>query len=237
VPPHDRAEALIMESFAEAFLHWPSLKQSLPLLLSGLRVSALLVLYIVPVSLLLGLVLAMLWDLRIGVLNLVIRVYVDLLRSFPPLVLLIFLYSGLPFLGLRLNEMATVVIGLVLNGTAFFTEIWRAGIAAVAPGQRDAARATGLGTIGTMLLVVLPQAARKALPALTNNLVELTKATSLAAVVAIPDLMRNARTAQDQTYNATPVLAAALIYLVLLWPAVRLLSRLELRMVAARRPA
>ena len=71
-------------------------------------------------------------------------------------------------------------------------------------------------------------------PDLIGNTLEVIKATSLASVVALPELLRMARVAQGNVYNPTPLIAAALIYLVMLWPMVRLLSRLERRMLATR---
>ena len=78
----------------------------------------------------------------------------------------------------------------------------------------------------------MPQAARNVAPDLTSNTLEVIKFTALASVVALPELMRMARVAQGITYNPTPLIVAALIYLALLWPLVRLLSRMERRMLA-----
>jgi polar amino acid transport system permease protein len=85
-----------------------------------------------------------------------------------------------------------------------------------------------------MLWVVLPQAVRNVLPDLLSNTLEVVKLTSLASVVAVPELLFQARQAQSLTYNPTPIMAAAIIYFLLLWPLVRLLSRLENRALAAR---
>jgi polar amino acid transport system permease protein len=85
-----------------------------------------------------------------------------------------------------------------------------------------------------MLDVVVPQATRNVLPDLISNTLEVVKLTTLASVVAIPELLNAARNAQALTYNATPIVLAALMYLVLLWPVVRLISRLEHKAVAVR---
>ncbi len=83
-----------------------------------------------------------------------------------------------------------------------------------------------------MAYVVLPQAIKAVVPPLTSNTLELVKLTSIASVVALPELLRTARMAQDLVYNPTPLMAAALIYFVLLWPVVRLISRLDRRSMA-----
>ena len=97
------------------------------------------------------------------------------------------------------------------------------------PGQREAAASTGLGRFTTLAYIVVPQAVRNVLPDLVSNIVEVVKLTSLASVVAMPELLYNADMARAATYNATPMVLAALIYLAILWPVVRMLSRLEHR--------
>jgi polar amino acid transport system permease protein len=104
----------------------------------------------------------------------------------------------------------------------------------VPAGQTEAARSTGLSRLQALGWVVLPQAVRNVLPDLVSNTLEVVKLTSIASVVALPELLFQARQAQSVTYNATPIVAAAVIYFVLLWPVVRLLSRLENRQLAGR---
>ena len=157
-----------------------------------------------------------------------------LFRAFPPLVLLIFLFAGLPFAGLELGGFACVCIAFFLNTGAYYGEILRAGIESVPSGQTEAARSTGLGRVQTMLSVVLPQAVRNVLPDLLSNTLEVVKLTSLGSVVAVPELLYQARQAQSLTYNPTPIVVAAIIYFLMLWPLVRLLSRLENRALAGR---
>ena len=86
-----------------------------------------------------------------------------------------------------------------------------------------------------MAYVILPQAVRNVLPDLVSNTLEVVKLTSIASVVALPELLFQARQAQSVTYNPTPIVAAALAYFLLLWPVVRLVSRLENRAIAGRR--
>jgi polar amino acid transport system permease protein len=86
--------------------------------------------------------------------------------------------------------------------------------------------------VHTMAYVVVPQAARNVAPDLISNTLEVVKLTSIASVVALPELLYAARQAQSITYNATPIIAAGIIYLVCLWPLVRLLSRFEHRQIA-----
>jgi polar amino acid transport system permease protein len=157
---------------------------------------------------------------------------IDFFRAIPPLVLLIFVYSGLPFAGLRPSSLAAVAIAFLLNTSSYYGEIYRAGIESVGLGQWDAARSTGLGYYQTLAYVVLPQAVRNVLPDLISNTVEVVKLTSIASVVALPELLYSADMARSVTFNSSPIILAAAIYLVMLWPIVRLVSRLERRIAA-----
>ena len=157
---------------------------------------------------------------------------IDFFLSIAPLVLLIFIYAGLPFSGLRLSPLTAVAIGFFLNTSSYYGEIYRAGIESVALGQWDAARSTGLGYYQTLAYVVLPQAVRNVLPDLISNTVEVVKLTSIASVVALPELLYSADMARSVTFNSSPIVLAAAIYLAMLWPVVRLVSRLERRMAA-----
>ena len=219
-----------MPDFVDTFFNFASLVQVYPLLLKGFGMTLLLIVTIVPSGLVLGLLIAVIHNFNIPVVRQLLIVYIDFLRSFPPLVLLIFLYSGLPFVGIELGEFASVVFGLTVNGSAFFGEIFRAGIESIPRSQRDAARSTGLNAVQTMVLVVVPQGIRNVIPAVTSNIVDLAKLTALASVLSFPELLRTARLAQSIVYNPTPLIVAALVFLACLWPLVRLLSRLELKM-------
>lgn len=223
-----------MELFLENFANLDSLLKIYPLLLQGLELTVLLAVVTLPLAIAVGLAIAILYSFHIRWLNVVLIVYIDLLRSFPVLVLLILIFYGLPFLGLNLSGFAAVVLAIVLNNTGYYGEIFRAGIESVPKGQREAALALGLRPLHVIAFVVLPQAVRKVLAPLASNSLELVKTTSIAALVALPELLRSARVAQEQTYNPTPLMAAAVIFFVLLWPFARLVARLERRMLAAR---
>jgi polar amino acid transport system permease protein len=224
-----------MQDFLEAFLNWEIMREASPILWQGLRATLLLSLVVVPLGLLGGMILAVLSTLPSSWVRWPLRIWVDTFRALPPLVLLIFIFAGLPFLGLEISAWSAVAIGFFLNTGAYYGEILRAGIESVPRGQVEAARSTGLTSAQTMRFIVLPQAVRNVLPDLISNTLEVVKLTSIASVVALPELLFQARQAQSVTYNASPIVAAAIIYFILLWPVVRLLSRLENKQLAARR--
>lgn len=218
-----------MQDFIASFFNIGILLQIWPLLLQGIWLTIELAFVIVPASVILGLLIAVADDTKSPLLRFLLVSYIDFLRAIPPLVLLIFIFYGLPFLGLKLPEFGAAVLALVLNGSSYFAEIFRAGIGSVAKGQREAARSTGLTWSQMMAWVVIPQGARNVLPDLVSNTIELVKQTSIASAVALQELLRSAQIAQGLFYNPTPLVAAAIIYFLMFWPFVRLVSRLQNR--------
>jgi polar amino acid transport system permease protein len=224
-----------LQLFLDNFANWESLVQIWPLLWQGLQLTALLAVVTLPIAIAVGLLIAVAYSFHKKWLNVALLVWIDLFRSFPVLVLLILIFYGLPFLGLRLPSFAACVLALVLNNSGYYGEIFRAGIESIPLGQREAARALGLHPVKVIFLVVLPQAIAKVLAPLASNSLELVKSTSIAAMVALPELLRSARVAQEQTYNPTPLTAAAILFFVLLWPFARWVAKLERDMLMRRR--
>lgn len=221
-----------MEALVRSFFNLDILAQAWPILLHGFWMTLLLTIVVVPLGVLGGLGVALASHSRHWIVRAVTVVYVDFFRAFPPLVLLMFIAYGLPFLDIRLGAFGSVALSFLLNTSSYYGEIFRAGIESVPRGQTEAARSTGLSALQTSVHVVLPQAVRNVLPDLLSNTLEVIKLTSIASVVALPELLHAAREAQSLTYNATPIIAAGIIYLACLWPLVRLLSRFEHRQIA-----
>jgi len=221
-----------MEALGAQFFNLSIMQTALPLLLLGLRQTLVLCLVVIPLGLAGGLAAALLSRSSLSPVRWATVAGIDFFRAIPPLVLLIFVYSGLPFAGLRPSPLAAVAIAFLLNTSSYYGEIYRAGIESVGLGQWDAARSIGLGYYQTLAYVVLPQAVRNVLPDLISNTVEVVKLTSIASVVALPELLYSADMARSVTFNSSPIVLAAAIYLIMLWPIVRLVSRLERRMAA-----
>lgn len=219
----------------ETFFNGEILVAAWPILLQGLLMTVALSLVTIPLGLVGGLALALLSTVRHRAISWPLVAWVDFFRAFPPLVLLILLYAGLPFAGLHLTAFTCVAIGFFLNTGAYYAEVLRAGLESVPPGLAEAARSTELTRLQALRYVVLPPAIRAVLPDLLSNTLEVVKLTSLASVVALPELLFQARQAQSVTYNPTPIVAAAALYFLLLWPVVRLVSRLENRAIARTR--
>ena len=218
-----------MDLIAQQFFNLAIMERALPLVLAGLQQTIILCLIVIPLGLAGGLMFALISLSRSRVLRWPATAGIDFFRAIPPLVLLIFIYSGLPFAGFRPSPIVAVAIAFFLNTSSYYGEIYRAGIESVGRGQWDAARSTALRGYQTLAYVVLPQAVRNVLPDLVSNTVEVVKLTSIASVVALPELLYSADMARSVTFNSSPIVLAAAIYLVMLWPIVRLISRLERR--------
>ena len=218
-----------MEMLLQNFLNISIMLDALPLLTRGLGMTALLCLAVIPLGLSGGLLVALLARAKSKWFRISVICFIDFFRAVPPLVLLIFIYSGLPFAGIEISPFSAVCLGFFLNNSAYYAEIYRSGIESIGFGQMEAARSTGLNNFQSMFYIILPQATRNVLPDLLSNTIEVVKLTSIASVVAFQELLYSADMARSLTYNSSPIVFAASIYLIILWPAVRLLSRLEHR--------
>lgn len=216
-----------MTDLIEQFFNLDIMSQAFPYLMSGLMITIVLTAVLAPVGFVIGLGMALMSEMRSPVLRWIVRTWVNVFRTMPPLVLIIVTFSALPFLGIRLPAIMCAIIALLLNNTAYYCEIIRAGLGSVSPGQMEAARSTGLGYRASLRYVVLPQALRNVLPDLASNTIEVVKATSLASIVGVYDLLYSASTIRSVTFNTSSLTLAAIIYLFILLPAVRLSGRLE----------
>ena len=209
--------------------------ETLPLLWTGLVVTVELGVVSIVLGLVLGLGLALLRLFSPRLLQIPARLYIDLFRSIPLLVLLIVIYYALPFVGIRLSPFAAATTALTTVSGAYTAEIFRAGIEAVPRGQFEASLALGLSWRQMMIDIILPQAVKVVIPPLTNNCINVVKDTALASVVAMPDLLKQATQAQALAANPTPLISAAVIYIIILWPLVLLVSHFEKKMKVGMR--
>lgn len=219
-----------MDVLVHQFFNIDIMLRVFPLVLNGLGMTLLVCVAVVPLGLLGGLLIAFGMQSRRRVVRVLLAAQVDFFRAVPPLVLLIFIYSGLPFIGIRPPPYLAVCIAFLLNTSAYFGEVYRAGFESVGVGQWEAARSTGLGTVQAWCHVMLPQAVRNVLPDLLSNTIEVVKLTALASVVGLPEMLYSSDMARSITQNSSPMVLAAIIYLLLLWPLVRLVSKLEHRL-------
>jgi polar amino acid transport system permease protein len=183
-----------------------------------------------------GLLVALLRSTPNPVVQRLARGYIWFFRGTPLLIQMVMIYSGLPQIGIRFGVLTSVIVALVLNEAAYMAEIIRGGFLAIPVGQRDAAKALGLSPWQVMSKVLLPQATRVILPALGNSVNGLLKATSIASVISMEELMRRSEMVMQVKFDVLEVFAAAaVLYLVLttLWDQIQ--RRLERRFNRADR--
>jgi len=212
-----------------SFFDWNTFTTSLPLVLDGLLLNLRVLFFSAIGVLVFGLLLALLRTLRSPIftpIRLLVRGYVDLFRGLPLIIVLYLVGFGIP--GLRLEFLGRVpaevlgTIALVLTYSAYVAEVFRAGIEAVHPSQRLAARSLGLTYAQSMRLVVLPQALRKVAPPLMNDFVSLQKDVGLISVLGAVDAVRAAQIQVAHFANFTPYVVAGLLFVLLAIPTVRL---------------
>ena len=202
---------------------------NLSFLVSGLWATIQLSVTAMAISLLLGLLVALLGFSARRPLRAANRVYVELFRAVPILVLVLWVYYGLPVvLGIRLDVFAAALIAIAVCDSAFEAEILRAGIQSIERGQHEAAQALGLSSWHRFRFVILPQAVRRVLPPIANQFIYVVKMSSLASVIGYQDLTRRANELVVTVFR--PLEIYTVLILIISW-AVR---RLERRMGAAQ---
>lgn len=194
-----------------------------------------------PVILVLSLVIALVRTLRAPIflpLRVVATVFVDVFRGVPTILVIFLLGFGVPALRLQGVPNSPVfwgTVALILSYSAYVAEVLRAGIGSVHPSQRMAARSLGLSTFQTNRYVVLPQAIRNVVPPLLNDFISLQKDTALVAVLGPIEILRQAQIDASSTFNYTPYVAAAVIFLALTIPMTRLADWIQSRMARRQR--
>jgi polar amino acid transport system permease protein len=192
-------------------------------------------------ALALGLILALMRLSSVAAYRVVAGAYVEFFRGLPALLVVIAIGFGIPLaFDTRLDRTVSITIALGIVGSAYISETIRAGIQAVPPGQVEAARSLGMSPARTMVFIVIPQAFRIVLPPLTNELILLTKDSSLAFLLGTTltqqELAQFGRAALNEVRSLTPLLVVGLCYLIITIPLSYLARRLERRFGSAGMP-
>lgn len=199
----------------------------LPQLLDGLKLTVLVFVLTLILSIPLGMVLAFL--LRIPVVKWFVNVYVWIMRGTPLLVQLIIIFYALPMVGLTLPRFPAALLAFSLNYAAYFAEIFRGGIKAVPNGQLEAAKVLKLSKWQTIRYIQMPQVVKIVLPSVFNEIITLVKDSSLIYVVGLGDLLRAGKIAMSRDVSLVPIMMAALIYLIFIGILTVLSKKIEQR--------
>ncbi|HVL71406.1 MAG TPA: amino acid ABC transporter permease [Beijerinckiaceae bacterium] len=208
---------------------------SLPFLVAGLRVTLQVSALVVTISLVLGVLLGTALTFGPWFVRLPIRLYTDVIRGIPILVLIFFVYYGLPAIGLHLDNLAAAVAALTVFKTAQVIEITRGAFQSIPKGQMEAGKAVGLVFRQRMAYVLVPQAARRFLPPFINSVVDAVKGSALVSLLGVVDLMQSIQQVIGRTYQPLPLyVTGALIYFAINYALSLLARRLEQRFAYIR---
>jgi polar amino acid transport system permease protein len=225
----------------ETFFNPQEFADSFPGLLEAFMLNVKIFLIAEPLILVFSLLIAMARTLRAPIflpLRVVATIYVDVFRGVPTILVIFLLGFGVPALRLQGVPSDPVFWGtaaLILSYSAYVAEVFRAGIGSVHPSQRMAARSLGLTTLQTDRYVVLPQAVRNVVPPLLNDFISLQKDTALVSVLGPIEVLRQAQIDASSTFNYTPYVAAALIFIALTIPMTRFADWVQGRMARRQR--
>lgn len=208
------------------------------ILIPGIKVTIPLTILSFAVSLVLGLILALVLVARVPVLKTIAFIYIWIFRGTPLIVQLFIIFFGLPGLGIMIEAFPAAILAFGLNLAAYNAEVFRSAIDAIPSGQMEAAYMVGLSYPQAMVRIVLPQAFKIAFPSLFNNLISLLKDTSLASSITVVELFTSAQQIAARTYEPFALYCeAALIYLVFSTLLTWLQSWLESKLVWRSRDA
>jgi polar amino acid transport system permease protein len=204
-----------------------------PALLSGFGVTILCWSLGSAIGLVAGFAIALLYRLPLPPLRWALRGWIEIIRGTPFLVQLFLLYSGGPFIGLRLQAITAGVLGLAIYSSAYFAEAFRAGFAAVPVGQIEAATSVGMPAFDILWRIALPGVLVATLPSIVNLLIILSKETVVLSIITVPELMYQVQTMAAETFTAfDAIFAMAVFYWLLVEAVSRLGSRVEMRVTA-----
>ena len=204
------------------FTMMPSMMEGL---ITTLEVFGLTLLLSVP----LGICIALCRLTKVKLISDITQLYIWIMRGTPLLLQLIFVFFGLPIVGINLDRFTAALIAFVLNYGAYFGEIFRCGIEAVDVGQYEAAEVLGLTPAQTFMRIILPQMIKMVLPPVANEVITLVKDTSLVYVVGLGELLRAGKIASNRDASLTPLVVVAIFYLLLTAVLTKIFKRLEER--------
>lgn len=199
----------------------------MPQVLDGLSKTLLVFLLTLVISIPLGVLVSLGRTSKIKVLEKITGFYILIMRGTPLLLQIIFIFFGLPAIGISVDRLPAAVTAFVLNYAAYFAEIFRGGILSIDKGQYEGAKVLGLSSKDTFFRIVLPQTIKKVLPPASNEIINLVKDTSLVYVVGLDELLKVGKAAANKYSSLVPLLIVGIVYLILIAVVTKVLSRLE----------
>ncbi|EJT6158609.1 amino acid ABC transporter permease [Clostridium perfringens] len=199
----------------------------MPSIIEGLKNTLGVFILTLLLSIPLGIIVAILRLSNIKIVNFISSLYVLVMRGTPLLLQLIFIFFGLPIIGISIDRFPAAIIAFTLNYAAYFGEIFRSGIKDIDKGQFEASKILGLSKWFTFKKIILPQSFKKTFPSIANEVITLVKDTSLVYVVGIGELLRAGKIASNRDASLLPLFLIGIIYLLLIGILTKIFNRLE----------
>lgn len=199
----------------------------MPQLIEGLKMTILIFILTLSFSIPLGMLVALGRVSKFKVLKKLTGSYVLIMRGTPLLLQIVFIFFGLPTIGIVFERFTAAIIAFSLNYAAYFAEIFRAGIISIDNGQKEAAEVLGFSGKDTFFRIILPQAFKTVLPPIANEVVTLVKDTALVYVLGLDELLKIGKIASNRDSSLLPLLVVGIVYLVLIAIFSKVLARVE----------
>ena len=188
-----------------------------------------------PFAILLGLVFALMKLSKFRIVRAIAVVYINVLRGTPLFLQIYIMFFGLPMMNINIDNNVLGVIVMAINSSAYLAEIFRAGIESIPDGQYEAAASLGMGRLMTMVHIILPQTVRRVIPTVTSDFIMAFKDTSLLSSVGVMELMMFAKNLTSISGNMTPYVTAAIFYLIVTLPLIKVVTIVEKRIARSEK--
>ena len=221
-----------MDSIMEFFRNLGSnIVMLMPQVIAGLKVTLEIFAITLILSIPLGIITAMGRRSKIRIINKITSIYVLIMRGTPLLLQIVFIFFGLsiPSIGIVIDRFPAAILAFVLNYGAYLGEIFRAGIDSIDEGQYEAGQVLGMSSKDIFFRIVLPQAFKRVLPPITNEIVTLVKDTALVYVIGLSDLLKVGKVAANRDSSLMPLLVIGIVYLILIGALSKVMGKVEKR--------
>ena len=221
-----------MDSIMEFFRNLGSnIVMLMPQVIAGLKVTLEMFAITLILSIPLGIITAMGRRSKIRIINKITSIYVLIMRGTPLLLQIVFIFFGLsiPSIGIVIDRFPAAILAFVLNYGAYLGEIFRAGIDSIDEGQYEAGQVLGMSSKDIFFRIVLPQAFKRVLPPITNEIVTLVKDTALVYVIGLSDLLKVGKVAANRDSSLMPLLVIGIVYLILIGALSKVMGKVEKR--------
>lgn len=214
----------IVSFMAELSKHFITL---MPQVLDGLIETLKLFVVTLVLSLPLGVIVAIGRLSKNKIINKITNLYITIMRGTPLLLQIVFVFFGLPLVGIVFDRFTAAIIAFTLNYAAYFGEIFRAGIASIDEGQYEGAEVLGLSKKDIFFRIILPQALKRVIPPVGNEIVTLVKDTALVYIIGIDELLKVGKNAVNRDANLMPLIVIGIVYIILTWSLSKVMDRIE----------